>query len=73
MSAATASGAIRSTIPARLDRLSWSAFHTRMVFGGIIELIFGIKAEGKSLEDVTKPLTATDEPASPASAVPGPA
>ena len=44
-----------------------------MIFGGIIEIIFGINAEGKSLEDVTKPLTATDEPASPASAVPGPA
>ena len=44
-----------------------------MIFGGIIEIIFGIDAEGKSLEDVTKPLTATDEPASPASAVPGPA
>jgi MFS family permease len=40
-----------------------------MVFGGIIELIFGIKAEGKSLEDITKPLTATDTPAvSPATA-----
>ena len=25
--------AIRSTIPARLDRLSWSPFHTRMVMG----------------------------------------
>jgi hypothetical protein len=59
---------IRSTIPAR-DRLSWSPFHTRMVAGyliggaimaagGIIELAFGIKAEGKSLETVTKPLTA---------------
>ena len=24
---------IRSTIPARLDRLGWSSFHTRMVFG----------------------------------------
>jgi MFS family permease len=33
MSAATAGGAIRSTIPARLDRLSWSPFHTRMVAG----------------------------------------
>jgi MFS family permease len=44
-----------------------------MIFGGIIEIIFGINAEGKSLEDVTKPLTAADEPASPASAVPGPA
>ena len=28
-----------------------------MVFGGIVELLIGIKAEGKSLEDVTKPLT----------------
>ena len=28
-----ASKTIRSTIPARLDRLSWSPFHTRMVAG----------------------------------------
>jgi MFS family permease len=33
-----------------------------MIFGGIIELIFGIKAEGKSLESITKPLTSTNEP-----------
>jgi MFS family permease len=32
-----------------------------MVLGGIVELIFGIKAEGKSLEEVTKPLTSTSE------------
>ena len=44
-----------------------------MIFGGVIEIIFVIDAEGKSLEDVTKPLTATDEPAPPASAVPDPA
>src|SRR5262245_46985544 len=31
-----------------------------MIFGGIIEIIFGVNAEGKSLEDITKPLTATD-------------
>ena len=31
--AAAATGAIRSTVPARLDRLSWSPFHTRMVAG----------------------------------------
>jgi MFS family permease len=30
-----------------------------MAAGGVIELAFGIKAEGKSLETVTKPLTAT--------------
>ena len=32
-----------------------------MVTGGIVELAIGIKAEGKSLEDITKPITATDE------------
>jgi hypothetical protein len=32
-----------------------------MAAGGVIELIFGINAEGKSLEDVTKPLTAVPE------------
>jgi MFS family permease len=31
--AADANRPIRSTIPARLDRLKWSPFHTRMVFG----------------------------------------
>ncbi len=31
--AAAAKRPIRSTIPARLDRLQWSPFHTRMVFG----------------------------------------
>jgi MFS family permease len=31
--AAAAKRPIRSTIPARLDRLKWSPFHTRMVFG----------------------------------------
>jgi MFS family permease len=30
-----------------------------MVLGGLVELILGIDAEGKSLEDITKPLTAT--------------
>jgi MFS family permease len=29
-----------------------------MVFGGVVELLVGINAEGKSLESVTKPLTA---------------
>ena len=49
----TAAVLLRSTIPARLDRLSWSAPHTRMVAG--------IKAEGQSLETVvTKPLSAVE-------------
>jgi hypothetical protein len=48
---------IRSTIPARLDRLRWSPFRTRSASaGGLIGLAFGVKAEGKSLETVTKPL-----------------
>jgi len=33
MSAVDAPAPIRSTIPARLDRLGWSPFHTRMVAG----------------------------------------
>jgi len=32
-----------------------------MMSGGVIELAFGIKAEGQSLETVTKPLTAVAE------------
>jgi MFS family permease len=39
-----------------------------MIAGGIVEIVFGINAEGKSLEDITKPLTATEAPA--AAAVP---
>jgi MFS family permease len=31
-----------------------------MILGGVVELLIGINAEGKSLEDVTKPLTAAD-------------
>jgi hypothetical protein len=34
-----------------------------MVLGGIVELAIGIKAEGKSLEAITKPITSTAEPA----------
>jgi MFS family permease len=31
-----------------------------MALGGVVELIYGIKAEGQSLETVTKPLTSVD-------------
>ena len=34
-----------------------------MILGGIVELAIGIKAEGKSLEAITKPITSTSEPA----------
>jgi MFS family permease len=46
-----------------------------MIFGGIIEIVFGINAEGKSLESVTKPLTSTAEEEAPMEAPPalGPA
>ena len=44
-----------------------------MAIGGVIEIVFGINAEGKSLEDITKPLTSVSsapsaEPASPPTA-----
>jgi MFS family permease len=32
-----------------------------MALGGIVELLFGVKSEGQSLETVTKPLTAVSE------------
>ena len=32
-----------------------------MVIGGLVELAIGIKAEGKSLEDITKPITSTPD------------
>jgi MFS family permease len=43
-----------------------------MIFGGIIEILFGINAEGKSLEDITKPITSTpaDEETPPPVTVP---
>jgi hypothetical protein len=34
-----------------------------VVFGGVIELLYGIKAEGQSLETVTRPLTAVSDAA----------
>ena len=34
-----------------------------MIIGGLVELLFGINAEGKSLEDITKPITSTAETA----------
>jgi hypothetical protein len=33
-----------------------------MIAGGIIEAILGVRAEGRSLEDIAQPLTAEDEP-----------
>ena len=30
------------------------------MFGGVIEILFGIDAEGKSLESITKPMTSVE-------------
>ena len=30
-----------------------------MIIGGVIEIVYGINAEGRSLEDISKPLTTT--------------
>ena len=30
-----------------------------MIIGGVVEIVYGIAAEGRSLEDISKPLTAT--------------
>ena len=32
-----------------------------MMIGGLVEIFLGINAEGKSLEDITKPITSTDQ------------
>ncbi len=42
-----------------------------MIIGGIVEIFFGVKAEGQTLENIAKPLTAEDTPGTPpSSAVP---
>jgi MFS family permease len=43
-----------------------------MAVGGVIELVFGINAEGKSLEAVTKPLTSVETEAAEPLAPPAP-
>jgi zinc transporter ZupT len=35
-----------------------------MMIGGVLEFILGINAEGQTLENIAKPLTAEDTPAS---------
>jgi MFS family permease len=44
-----------------------------MIAGGLVELAIGIKAEGQSLESITKPLTSTDTTPSDAAVAPTPA
>lgn len=33
-----------------------------MIIGGLVELVYGIKAEGRSLESIATPLTVEDSP-----------
>ncbi|MGI8429514.1 MAG: hypothetical protein ACR2OB_09475 [Solirubrobacteraceae bacterium] len=33
-----------------------------MIVGGLVELVYGIKAEGRGLEDIATPLTVEDRP-----------
>ena len=40
---------------------------TLMIAGGIVEAFLGVKAEGQSLENIAKPLTAEDQPGDPGS------
>ena len=58
---------VRSTIPARLDRLSWSPFHTRMVFGlGAAWILDGLQitvassVTGELLKPQTLNMTSTE-------------
>jgi MFS family permease len=44
-----------------------------MMLGGLAELAFGVKAEGQSLENIAKPLTAEDSPAAARSGPQAPA
>ena len=57
---------IRSTIPARIDRLSWAPFHTRMVLAlgmawvldGLEITIAGARRRGPDREDHARPVLA---------------
>jgi MFS family permease len=44
-----------------------------MVIGGIAEAVLGVRAEGRSLEDIAQPLTVEDEPDQPVSTAGAPA
>jgi len=48
--------------PLLFSALVKSGSFTQTAEGGVVELIFGVKAEGQSLEDIAKPLTAEDAP-----------
>ncbi|TDD44612.1 hypothetical protein E1263_40365 [Kribbella antibiotica] len=57
--------AIPSLVPARMDRLPWTRFHWMIVVGlGVSWILDGLEiqlAEGQSLENVAKPLSARED------------
>jgi hypothetical protein len=60
------SAIVRSLIPARMDRLPWTRFHTRLVMSlgtawildGLEITLASVAAERKELEQIARPLTA---------------
>jgi MFS family permease len=54
-------GALIDTGDRGLVAISFLIGAAVMALGGIAELIFGVKAEGKNLEDIAAPLTTADE------------
>jgi MFS family permease len=44
-----------------------------MIIGGIVEAVLGVRAEGRSLEDIAQPLTVEDEPDQPVTTAGAPA
>ncbi len=51
-------GAIRSLVPARIDRLGWSRFHTRLVMAlGVAWVLDGLEITiaGNATSIITKP------------------
>jgi MFS family permease len=44
-----------------------------MVIGGVAEAVLGVRAEGRSLEDIAQPLTVADEPKTSATSAGAPA
>ena len=61
-------GTIKTDIPARLDRDRLLHRSGADVRRGVIEIFLGVKAEGQSLENIAKPLTAEDDDAQAAPA-----
>src|SRR3954467_6706065 len=60
MAATPASSAVRTLIPARIDRLPWSPFHTRMVIAlGVAWILDGLEITVASAvaDTLTKPET----------------